>query len=101
MLKSSKENEVGAIENAHITTLMYKIRRSGKDSVDLSTGFYRNITARERELINKKRLKGNFQAQFFDDVLGFAEPQESATHGLVCKPTLPTSSDNKFFKTWN
>ena len=95
MLKSSKENEVEAIENAHITTLMYKIRRSGKDSVDLSTGFHRNITARERELYNKKESKEIFKFNFFEDVFSFAEHQENASYGLVCKLTLPKCSDNK------
>ena len=74
------------ISQAHIVDLMYKLISTAKSTDDLFIGFDRERGRRQRELINNKIQKGNYQLRFvFKDVLGFSEHQEKAIYGLAYK----------------
>ena len=86
---------MGDISHAHIVSLLYKLITSGKGSDDLSIGFDRGRGRRKDELTNNKNIKGNYHLRIMvEDVLGFAECQEKATHGLGYKLILTRNKDD-------
>ena len=61
---------------------MYIIISPSRDDDDLSVGFHRSITAREKELTNNKTTKRNYQVRIrLGDVFGFAPDQHDCTYG--------------------
>ena len=88
-LTSSSGKLLEGFNHARITSLMYKLITSCKNSEDLSIGFDRSRNRRRDELTNKKNVKGKYHLKFsLKDVFGFAELQEKATYGLGYKLTL-------------
>ena len=94
-LQSSSEKHVEEINHAHIVCLMYKHIPSARNTDDLSIGFDRDRSRRQRELTNDKNIKGNYHVTIrLKDTFGFAEHQEKGTYGLGYKLTLTRNSDN-------
>ena len=74
---------------------MSKLLSSSERSDDPSIGFDRSTDRRKRELTNNKKIKGNYHVRIFlRDIFGFAEHQETATHGMGYNLTLTRSTDN-------
>ena len=94
-LETSSGKHLEDISHAHIVSLMYKLITSSKGTTDLSIGFDRDRTSRQRELTNNKTQKIKFHRRFITtDNFGFAEYQEKATQGLGYKLTLTRNIDN-------
>ena len=94
-LTTSSGKHLENIDHAHVVSLTYKLLTSSRGSDDLSIGFDRDRNRRKRELTKNKNMKGNYHMSIYlKDILGFAEHQEDATHGLVYKLTLTRISDN-------
>ena len=82
-MASSSGKEIEESDNAHVISLMHKLRSSSRDSDELSIGFHRSIEARETALTINKTTKGNYHVRIFSkDVFGFAEHQDNCTYGL-------------------
>ena len=59
---------------AHLLSLLYKLKTSSKRSDDLSTGFDRSSARRREEITNNKNVKGKFHLRIMlKDIFGFAE----------------------------
>ena len=68
---------------AHIVSLMNKVKTSSKDSDDLSIGFNRDRNRRQRQLTNNRKITGKYHiTNKLRDIFGFAEYQEKANYGL-------------------
>ena len=81
---------------------MYKLITSGRNTDDLSIAFDRDRGRRQRELTNKKTIKGKYHVTILlKDIFGFAEHQEKGTFGLVYKLTLTRNSDNAVLNKGN
>ena len=94
-LTTSSGKHLENIDHAHIVSLMYKLLTSSKGSDDLSIGFDRDRTRRQRVLTNNKTQKGKFHVRIYlKDVFRFAEYQEKGTYGLGYKLTLTRNTDN-------
>ena len=88
--------------HAHIVSLMYKLLTSSKRSDDLSIGFDRDRTRRQRVLTNNKTQKGKYPVRnYLKDVFGFAEYQDKGTYGLGYKLTLTRNNDNAVLNKYN
>ena len=94
-LKNSSGKEIEEIDKAHVICLMHKLISSSRNTDDLSNSFRRSIEARERELTNIKRTKGNYYVRIYlKGVFGFSEHQDNCTYGLGYTLTLQRNSDN-------
>ena len=81
---------------------MYKLIIIGKDTDDLSIGFDLHRGKRQRELTNKKIIKGKYHVRIYLwDVFGFAEHQEKVIFGLGYKLTLTRNVDNSVLNKAN
>ena len=102
MLTTSSGKHLEEISHAHIVSLMYKPITSATRPDDLSIGFDRNRSRRQRELTNNKNIKGIYHIKnCLKDNFAFAEHQEKATLGLGCKLTLARNVDNSVLKEDN
>ena len=71
------------LSHAHIVSLSYILMTSSRGSDDLSMGLDRDRNRRQRELTNKKNIKGKYHVTLtFKDIFGVAEQQEKGTYGL-------------------
>ena len=94
-ITTSSGKHLEEINHAHIVSLMYKLLSSSKGSDDLSIGFDRSRDRRKRELTNNEIIKVKYHLRIYlSDIFGFAEHQETATHGLGYKLTLKRNTDN-------
>ena len=74
---------------------MYQLESSSKDSGDLSIGFYRNLTARETELIEIKKQTEVIVLEFNSKTIWFCSASgKKNSYGMGYKQTLKTTSDN-------
>ena len=91
---TSSGKHLDNIDHAHIVSLSYKLLTSSRGSDDLSIGFDLSRDRRKRELTNNKKRKGkNHLRIYLKDVSGFAEHQETGTHGLSYKLTLKRNTN--------
>ena len=65
MLRSSSGREAKIIGNANNVSLMYKLKRSSKESEDFSIGFQRDTDTRKGEMNNIKKTQGKYQKRVF------------------------------------
>ena len=94
-LTTSSGKHLETVDHAHLVSLMYKLLTSSRDSDDLSFGFDRDRNRRKRGLTNNKNIKGKYHMRIYlEDIFGYVEHQEKATHGLGYKLTLTRNSDN-------
>ena len=95
MQQSSSGKHIAEINHAHIVRLMYKLITSARITDDLSIGFDRGRGRSQRELTNKKNVKGKYHVTIMlKDIFGFAQHHEKGSYGLGYKLTLTRSSDN-------
>ena len=93
-MSTSSGKHLEDMSHAHIVSLRYKLKTSGKDSDDLSIGFDRDRGRRRDELALNKNTKGKYHLlNMLKDVFGFAEHQEKATYGLRYTLTLTRNKD--------
>ena len=93
-LTTSSGKHLEDISHTHLSSLMYKLITSSKDSNDLSIGFDFSRNRRRDELALNKNIKGKYHLKIMlKDVFGFAECQTKATYGLGYKLTLTRNKD--------
>ena len=63
ILTTSSGKHLEEIIQGHIASLMYKLTNSARNTDDLSHGFDRDCSKRQRELTNNKYLKVNIMSQ--------------------------------------
>ena len=80
--------------HAHIVSLMYKLITSAKYTKDLSIGFDRDRSRRQRELTNKKNLKGNITLEVCLRIFLFLLNIKKGTFELGYKLIMTRISDN-------
>ena len=94
-LTTSRGKHLEDISHAHIVSLIYKLISSAKDSNDLSIGFDHSRNRRTDELTANKSVKGkNHLKILLEDVFGYAECQEKATHSLGYQLALTRNKDS-------
>ena len=93
-LTTSSGKDLEDMSQAHLVSLMYKLKTSSKGSDDLSIGFDRSSAKRREEITTNKNVKGKFHLRIMlKDIFGFAEGHEKATYGFGYKLTLTRNKD--------
>ena len=81
--------------HAHIVSLLFKLKTRVKNTDDLSIGFDRDRSIRQRELTNYKNKKGKYHLRILlREIFRFAQHQQRGTYGLLYRLTLTGNNDN-------